>query len=42
VARVTQVGSVLLLALIGLVSYAIVERPARAWIRVLLEPRQLN
>jgi peptidoglycan/LPS O-acetylase OafA/YrhL len=31
-----------LLALISLVSYAVIERPARAWIRALLAPRRVS
>jgi hypothetical protein len=34
-------GSLVLLALISLVSYAVIVRPARAWIRALLAPRHL-
>jgi peptidoglycan/LPS O-acetylase OafA/YrhL len=33
-------GSLVLLALISLVSYAVIERPARAWLRALLAPRR--
>ena len=40
VAWVTWVGSLLLLALISHVSYAVIERPARTWIRALLAPRR--
>jgi peptidoglycan/LPS O-acetylase OafA/YrhL len=40
VAWVTWAGSLVLLALISLVSYAVIERPARAWIRALLAPRR--
>jgi peptidoglycan/LPS O-acetylase OafA/YrhL len=40
VAWVTWGGSLLLLALISLVSYAVIERPARTWIRALLAPRR--
>ena len=40
VAWVTWVGSLLLLALISQVSYAAIERPARAWICALLAPRR--
>jgi len=36
VAWVTWAGSLLLLALVGLVSHAVIERPARTWIRALL------
>jgi hypothetical protein len=39
VAWVTWAGSLVLLALISLVSYAVIERPARAWTRALLAPR---
>jgi peptidoglycan/LPS O-acetylase OafA/YrhL len=39
VAWVTWAGALLLLALISLVSYAVIERPARTWIRALLAPR---
>jgi peptidoglycan/LPS O-acetylase OafA/YrhL len=39
VAWVTWVG-LLLLALMSHVSYAVIERPARAWIRALLVPRR--
>jgi hypothetical protein len=39
VAWVTWARSLVLLALINLVSYAVIERPARAWIRALLAPR---
>jgi peptidoglycan/LPS O-acetylase OafA/YrhL len=40
VAWVTWAGSLLLLALISQVSYAVIERPARTWIRALLAPRR--
>ncbi len=40
VARVTWAGSLLLLALISLVSYAMIEHPARAWIRAQLSPHR--
>ena len=40
VAWVTWVGSLLLLALISQFSYAVIESPARAWIRALLSPRR--
>jgi peptidoglycan/LPS O-acetylase OafA/YrhL len=40
VAWVTWVGSPLLLTLISRVSYAAIERPARAWVRPLLAPRR--
>jgi len=36
VAWITWSGSLVLLALISLVSYAVIERPARTWIRALL------
>ena len=39
VAWVTWVGSLLLLALMSLISYAVIERPARTWIRIWLAPR---
>jgi len=39
-AWVTWAGSLLLLALISQVSYAVIERPARAWIRARLAPRR--
>jgi peptidoglycan/LPS O-acetylase OafA/YrhL len=39
VAWVTWAGSLLLLVLISLVSHAMIERPARTWIRWLLAPR---
>jgi peptidoglycan/LPS O-acetylase OafA/YrhL len=40
VAWVTWAGSLVLLALISLVSYAVIERPARTWLRALLAPRR--
>ncbi len=40
VAWVTWAGSLVLLALISLVSYAVIEHPARTWIRALLAPRR--
>ena len=40
VAWVTWAGSLLLLALISQVSYAVIERPARTGIRALLAPRR--
>jgi peptidoglycan/LPS O-acetylase OafA/YrhL len=39
-AWVAWAGSLLLLALISQVSYAVIERPARAWIRARLAPRR--
>jgi peptidoglycan/LPS O-acetylase OafA/YrhL len=39
-AWVTWAGSLLLLALISLASYAVIERPARTWLRALLAPRR--
>jgi peptidoglycan/LPS O-acetylase OafA/YrhL len=39
VAWVTWAGSLLLLALISLISHAVIERPARTWIRLWLAPR---
>jgi peptidoglycan/LPS O-acetylase OafA/YrhL len=39
-AWITWAGSLLLLALISQVSYAVIERPARTWIRALLAPRR--
>jgi peptidoglycan/LPS O-acetylase OafA/YrhL len=39
-AWITWAGSLLLLALISQVSYAVIERPARKWIRALLAPRR--
>jgi peptidoglycan/LPS O-acetylase OafA/YrhL len=42
VAWVTWAGSLVLLALISLVSYAVIERPARAWTRALLAPRRIQ
>jgi len=39
-AWVTWVGALLLLALSSLVSYAMIERPARAWIRAQLSPHR--
>ena len=41
VARVTWAGSLVLLALISLVSYAVIERPARTGLRALLAPRRV-
>jgi peptidoglycan/LPS O-acetylase OafA/YrhL len=41
VAWVTWAGSLLLLALISQVSYAVIECPARAWIRARLAPRRV-
>ena len=41
VAWVTWAGSLVLLALISLVSYAVIERPARTWLRALLAPRRV-
>jgi peptidoglycan/LPS O-acetylase OafA/YrhL len=40
VAWVTWAGSLVLLTLISLVSYAVIERPARTWLRALLAPRR--
>jgi peptidoglycan/LPS O-acetylase OafA/YrhL len=40
VAWVTWAGSLVLLMLISLVSYAVIERPARTWLRALLAPRR--
>jgi peptidoglycan/LPS O-acetylase OafA/YrhL len=40
VAWVTWAGSLLLLALISRVSYAVIERPARAWLRARLAPQR--
>ena len=40
VAWVTWVGSLVLLALVSQVSYAVIERPARAWLRARLAPRR--
>jgi peptidoglycan/LPS O-acetylase OafA/YrhL len=40
VAWVTWAGSLLLLALISQVSYAAIERPARAWLRARLAPQR--
>jgi peptidoglycan/LPS O-acetylase OafA/YrhL len=39
-AWVTWAGSLVLLMLISLVSYAVIERPARTWLRALLAPRR--
>jgi peptidoglycan/LPS O-acetylase OafA/YrhL len=41
VAWVTWAGSLVLLALISLVSYAVIERPARGWLRARLAPRRV-
>jgi len=37
---VTWVGALVLLVLISSVSYALIEHPARAWLRALLAPRR--
>jgi peptidoglycan/LPS O-acetylase OafA/YrhL len=37
---VTWVGALVLLVLISSVSYALIERPARTWLRALLAPRR--
>ena len=39
VAWVTWAGSLVLLALISQISYAVIERPARTWLRARLAPR---
>jgi peptidoglycan/LPS O-acetylase OafA/YrhL len=41
VAWVTWVGSLVLLALISQISYAVIERPARTWLRARLAPRRV-
>ena len=40
VAWVTWAGSLLLLALISQISYAVIERPARSWLRARFAPRR--
>ncbi|HLN38118.1 MAG TPA: hypothetical protein VK337_10075 [Xanthobacteraceae bacterium] len=39
-AWVAWAGSLVLLALISQITYAVIERPARAWIRARLAPRR--
>jgi peptidoglycan/LPS O-acetylase OafA/YrhL len=41
VAWVTWAGSLVLLALISQISYAVIERPARTWLRARLAPRRV-
>jgi peptidoglycan/LPS O-acetylase OafA/YrhL len=40
IGRVTWIGALVLLVLISSVSYALIEHPARDWLRALLAPRR--